>query len=385
MKYSKRFVSTWGLLVFSSLISIGLAEATVRLFDINFDGGPFWYFHPVLGWTQKPGTGYDYVVSGEQVRVQYNSLGFRDVEHSLTKPEGVKRIVLIGDSYCEAVEVNLEDTFFRRLQDMLNRDSKHQWEVINLGVGDFGTAQAYLALANYGLDYSPDLVLHQIFPLNDICNNSVQLFNLCKSPNDPLRPYFVESDGGLELTYAQPIRNILRRRLAIYRLFERVWLSYWSNPDETERERERVQLQERLGLPPLDPLLYTFVRDDEMIEPVATGWRITELILTKIAALTRQEGIPLMFVVVPFEARIGPGWKGFVSDKPPPKMIQDYPEKRLSRLFEGLDIPFVLLKPLLEAHTDLVFPSRGGHLNPEAHQITAEAIYEKLRRTELIQ
>ncbi|RKZ76141.1 MAG: hypothetical protein DRR19_28845, partial [Candidatus Parabeggiatoa sp. nov. 1] len=205
------------LVFISIVIGVLIVELTVKMFNIGVNININWESHPILGWSQTPNGQYDYEpIAGTKVHVEFNSQGFRDVEHPVEKPPGVKRIVLIGDSFSESAQVNMADTFYRQLENFLNVSGQEKWEIINLGVGDFGTAQQWLALTEIGLKYSPDLVLHQIFPLNDICNNSIDLYGLCSSKNDLYRPYFVESGGKLQLTTKQPVRNFLRHHLVSY-------------------------------------------------------------------------------------------------------------------------------------------------------------------------
>ena len=373
------------LLALSLLVGFALFEVFFRFLDVDFNPNPYWYFHSVLGWQQKPGHTYDYVVAGERVHVEYNSAGFRDAERAREKPAGTKRIVVIGDSFSEAVEVNLGDTFQRRLEAMLNASgSKHRWEVINLGVGDFGNTQAFITLKEFGLAYSPDIVVGQIFPLNDICNNGIALFGMCKSENDPYRPYFVKADGDLRLTTAQPLRNFLRRRLAIFGILERAYLELfdlWPHGSASEKAQWRL---ERLHRSALEPLLHTFVNDAERLKTVTEAWKITELILEKTVTFARQRGIPYVALVIPFEARVGSAWQSFTAQYSSLAMIQDYPEKRLGTLFQRLAAPAVMMKGVYERHQDLFRPTRGGHLNPEAHRLAAEALYQRLRETKLV-
>lgn len=68
----------------------------------------------------------------------------------------------------EAYQVPLEASLPYRLQEML---SDRRVEVINLGVGGYGTAQQFLALRDDGLRYRPDLVVLALFS-NDVINNS---------------------------------------------------------------------------------------------------------------------------------------------------------------------------------------------------------------------
>src|SRR2546426_2036628 len=183
------------LVLVSIIVGVGLFEISVRIFNVHYDINPFWKYHPVIGWSQVPNKSYHYWMDGKEIRVAFNSRGFHDVEHPLKKPSGTRRIVLVGDSFSEALQVNLDETFFRCLVKKLNQTGKGTWEAINLGVGDFGTTQEWVTLTQIGLDYSPNVVICQIFPLNDICNNTLELCDLCKSVNDRYRPYFVLSDG----------------------------------------------------------------------------------------------------------------------------------------------------------------------------------------------
>ena len=367
------------LVLVSLILGIGLFEISVRILKVNHNINPFWRYHRVIGWSQVPKTRYEYVLDGKKIRVVFNSKGFHDLEHSLEKPPGTRRIVLVGDSFSEALQVNLEETFFRRLEKKLNQRGTDKWEVINLGVGDFGTTQEWVAMTQLGLKYSPDVVICQIFPLNDICNNTIELCDLCKSYNDHYRPYFVMSNGELRLTSAQPVRNFLRRYFIFYGVLEDAILKRRRRHQEADFERLYTEGTQKMGLAPLGPLLYTYVPDQGQPEVVAKGWEVTEKILEKMASWCRERNIQFIPVVVPFEACVGPrNWKSFVAGTALPKMVPDYPEKRLGRLFVRLDVSGVLLKGPFERNIDVVLPYIGGHLNAEGHRVTAEVIYSKM-------
>lgn len=373
-----------GLFTASLLLALLAFEVAVRLVGVDFNPNPNWRFHSTLGWTQEKSMEYQITVDGDPVRIQFNSIGFRDVEHTLEKPRGTRRIVLLGDSFSEAIQVNLEETYWHRLQTLLNRNSVERWEVINLGVGDWGNAQAYLALTQIGLDYSPDLVISQIFPLNDICNNTIELAGLCKSQNDLYRPYFVDSPQGLKIAHVQSIRHFLRRNLVTFGVLEKaLMVARQQSQGQSVEELHQMRIRER-GLPG-DPLLFTYARDGAQIGPVSKGWQITELILQKTEEECRKRGIPWVPVVIPFEARVGPGWDRFAQSFTNIEMEQDYPEKRLGRLFRQMGVPHVFLKPVFEEHSEAFFPGRGGHLNPVAHQLAAQAIHEALADSSLLE
>lgn len=373
----RRRLQIAALVAVSLLLSVLLAEVVLRALGPDPSPSSEWRHDPFLGWVHHPGQRYVYTVDGEEVEVAYNSSGFRDIEHARRKHPGVRRVVVLGDSFSAAVEVNLADTFARRLEKLLDAGSRESWEVVNLGIADFGTAQQYLALEHYGLAYEPDVVVHQIFPLNDVCNNSLDLAGLCKSPNDHFRPYFVESGEDLRPASTRPVRTFLRRRLRIYRMAEKAYLRLGHEGSQVD-EAEYARRVTAAGLPPLAPLLYTYVAPEEQIEPVARGWRVTERLVARIAGRCSELGIGYLPVVIPFHARLAEAWDAFAAAQPPPAMIRDYPERRLSSLFERLGVSSLLLLDLFERRRDLVLPTRGGHLNPGAHDLVARAIYQRM-------
>ena len=131
-----------------------------------------------------------------QVYVRINSDGLRDREHTRAKPPGAYRIVVLGDSCAEAVQVPLEKTFWAILEQKLRHSGKlatQEVEVINFGVSGYGTAQELITLRRHAWNYQPDLVLLAIMTGNDIRNNSRAL------DGTAFRPYFVFEQGKLVL------------------------------------------------------------------------------------------------------------------------------------------------------------------------------------------
>jgi len=71
-----------------------------------------------------------------KVVYRYNSSGFRDVDHELEKPLGIKRIVVVGDSVAEGHGVEWESVLARIIQNRLSDE-----EVINIAGGGLNTPQ----------------------------------------------------------------------------------------------------------------------------------------------------------------------------------------------------------------------------------------------------
>jgi len=94
-----------------------------------------------------------------RINIRTNSAGIRaDKEISYEKCPGVKRIVLLGDSFGMGYGVDLEDTFSSQMEKALHAAG---WpcEVVNLSVSGHGTAEQLITLREQGFKYQPDLVL----------------------------------------------------------------------------------------------------------------------------------------------------------------------------------------------------------------------------------
>ncbi len=156
-------------------MAMGAVEIGVRAMHLEPDR--FWEYDPLLGTRHVAGkTGWWTQEDREfTVPVRINEQGWRDVTHSVEKPPGVFRILVLGDSFAEALQVPLEAAFPRVLEAELNRQAPRKVEVINTGVSGFGTAGQVLLLRRDGARYQPDLVLLAFYPGNDVMNNSPEL------------------------------------------------------------------------------------------------------------------------------------------------------------------------------------------------------------------
>src|SRR5215472_16245736 len=190
-------------------LAVGLCIGEIMLRVIGFSYPPFHQPDPITGLSLRPNTSGWYRKEG-QAYVSTNSQGLRDRERPLTKPPDTYRNLMLGDSYPEALQVNVEIAFWRLLEQRLEacafKSAKHI-DVINLGVSGFGTGQELRMLQTRGLAYQPDLVILAFFPGNDVRNNSHEL------EPDKMRPfYLLDAAGALRLddTFARSME--FRRR-----------------------------------------------------------------------------------------------------------------------------------------------------------------------------
>jgi len=119
-----------------------------------------WRKHPRWGWHHEPGAEDVFVKLGIEQPIRINSLGLREREIPYEKPDGVYRILVVGDSSVVSFEVPQEAVFTRVAEDLL-RERGHSVEIVNGGCRGWGTDQALLFLQDEGLRYQPDLVIYK--------------------------------------------------------------------------------------------------------------------------------------------------------------------------------------------------------------------------------
>ena len=93
---------------------------------------------------------------GTHVRI--NSRGFRDREYELQKPAGTSRVVVVGDSVAFGNSLGPNESFARRLDDMV-RQKGRAVEVLNMALGGYDTLQEVATLKDIGIQYQPDVVV----------------------------------------------------------------------------------------------------------------------------------------------------------------------------------------------------------------------------------
>lgn len=107
----------------------------------------------------QPNKTYTHTSADFSITIRTNSRGIRaDEEIPYAKPPGLKRIVVLGDSFSMGYEVNLEDSFLHLMESQL-RQAGHNVQVVNLSVSGHGNAEQLIMLREEGLKYQPDLVL----------------------------------------------------------------------------------------------------------------------------------------------------------------------------------------------------------------------------------
>ncbi len=254
-----------------------LLEAGLRIYARTF--------HPrltvlddELGWRHATNVSRTVVNElGEQAPVVLNPFGFRGSPRAMGKSPGRRRVLVLGDSFTEGFQVGDRELFTARME-----AADPNLEVINTGVGGWGTVQQYLFLVDEGLQFDPDLVVLMVFE-NDLSDNILSC-----SPGFGPRPHARLEQERLQLVEALdpsdhekyivplPFRNELHRYSYVY---------YFIN----SRIYQRILSDEMTAMHEADKS-----RIDE-----ETRYRILGEVIGKMAGLLERKGIGFLVVAIP--------------------------------------------------------------------------------------
>jgi hypothetical protein len=106
---------------------------------------PYLVTHEKYGVWFKPGAFYEQKVEGYS-KGNINKQGLRDYEYPYQKAKNVYRILVIGDSFIKALQVDLNKSFCKLLERNLNLCTSRHYEVINGGRSGMGTAEEFLCI-----------------------------------------------------------------------------------------------------------------------------------------------------------------------------------------------------------------------------------------------
>lgn len=195
----KNFFKNSLLVVASVLVTLVFAEIAVQVYSYFFYP-KMMQFDETLGWSHKPSAKKIFVnEDGDHALVIQNRYGQRGREYPFARNGKKTRILVIGDSFTEGVQVG-ESQLFTHLMEKNNK----KLEVLNAGVGAYSTVQEYLYLKNTGLKFKPDIVLYMFYN-NDLFENC-----LSYSPAMGPRPYAVVEGNSTRVVEALNDADYLR-------------------------------------------------------------------------------------------------------------------------------------------------------------------------------
>jgi hypothetical protein len=236
--FASRRAAEIALAVAATLLTLLCAEGVVR-----------W-----LGAAEPRPTGYAPVNTARSTKQRLNSRGFRDHERNETKPAGTRRVLVLGDSFTWGHGVELEDTYPRRLERVLERRQGTPWEVVSLALPGMNTVDQAVQLGEIGMAYAPDVVL-----LGYVLNDSEDA-----QAAETRRAAEWAEPGSLGVLDHSALARLVQRRI-------------WA----TLENRRRVAGYR------------------SMYAAEASGWQAAQRALTEMGRLCHERNVPFVAVIFP--------------------------------------------------------------------------------------
>jgi lysophospholipase L1-like esterase len=300
----------------------------------------------------RPGARFTYARGSEYaVPITYNSWGFRGPVPTRDVPPCSTRIVLIGDSQTEGLQVHLDETYGRVLQrEMERRWPNRRFEVVNLAVSGYGTHQELLMLKRYGPVIRPDWVVLGFHPLND--------------PSDNVRlPLIAEDGSGVRLMshHFSPAHRVL--------LGAKLWIGSVSHLYAFCKPRVKQLLSTPwlVKVQVIEPPPAAGVTTPSSSE-ATRAFRITNALVRMTRAEAQRLGAEFVVLTVPSGTQVVQ--PGLADD-------QDRLERDFATAFERAGILHVEALELLrqsQQRSAAPFFSVDGHLNAVGHRVIAEML-----------
>jgi hypothetical protein len=371
MSRAGSFVRSLGIVTAAIASALLLGEAAVRLSGI--EGRVKMRVVPGKGLTFEPGASYRHVKEGFSSG-RFNAQGFRDRERTVAKPAGGFRILVLGDSFVEALQVPLDAAFPAVLEDRLRaRPGGGATEVLAMGQSGFGTASELMRYLDFGAAYSPDVVLLAFYAGNDVRDNSRRL-------NRDLPGFYFTLGADGDLVLDRSLIDHVEKSRASAGFTDRV--RDWSQLAAFVSERTfllrqaRREAARRTG--PLD--------NDESVYAEEAGpvwreaWDVTEAILDRFVRETAARGSRFALVSIGTSEQVEEDLGRAVLARGPGRDL-DRPDRRLQATAARLGIPGLLLAPGLRAAeasgSGYLYgfgAVRRGHWNAAGHRVAAGLI-----------
>lgn len=353
--------------VLGCALALALAEIALRVLGISYP--MLNATDPCCGPVLRPGAAGWWTAEGNAY-VAINSDGLRDDEHARAKDPQRFRIAVIGDSYAEAKQVPLEQTFFRVAARELERCAALPAagvEPINFGVSGYSTAQELRMYESRARDYAPDLVLLAFHTANDVSDNSKAL------DAHAMRPYFELRDGELVLddSFVRGEQFVRRQTLAwkiAAAVTSRSRLAQLANEFHVRRKqaarREKEQAKAAVAGDELGTSHGIYL--DPPPREWEDAWQITDAILGRFAQEVASDGAELFVAVLSNGIQVNPdaaAREAFAQQLAVPDL--DYPDRRLTAILDRRGIAHVVLTPPLREQAERSGECLHGFENAE--------------------
>jgi hypothetical protein len=335
-----------GIVLVAVVVALAIVEAALRLLPLPV---PTAVPDEMLGYLHVPGIRRTMTdpESRRKVLFETNDYGFRD---SAWNPGAHPSIMVVGDSFVDAMQVQKEERFTELLAGELSRHGT-SWQVLNMGLGGTGPELYVERLRKFVPIFSPEYIVIAFSNPNDLENPNYDL-----QPASARKNYLVRDGSVIAYSDVASDREKFEWRMKVWlghsfllRLAKDAWI-------KTGADR------------PID-VIPRYCNSDVFFSPkdLANSLLIVDTLLAQMHELSNHR---LVILDVPE--------RGQFNKVLPKGCDPTFIESHLASFSRDRGILFV---PLYDRFAGLKeTPYYVGHLNPLGHRIAAEALREAIDR-----
>jgi hypothetical protein len=356
------------LMLVSSALILLLSEGAIRTFvpqQLILVRPDVWQPVDVLGWKFRPDVQTSINTGERTVTLRTDARGYRIGNAVPESP--TRQVLLLGDSFMAAVQVEYEETVAGLMERELARALGESVRVLNTGVGGWDTPH-YLLKAERLLveERMPvDAVVIAVYLGNDIVSERIESYP-SRTPVQRWSFRLPRSFNRSELidSLARPTDDVLKRQSHLYILVKNRFDHLRTRLGLTEAYFPSVYLQTSLQ---------------------SRRWTVTADILQDIASMAEEEGIGTLIVLIPSHFQVHTDalethLEAFGIDRD--SVVMDQPNVILGSELRRRGLVVVdTLEALRKAAASgqQTFGKIDTHLAPAGHAVVWETIEEKVR------
>lgn len=358
----KKVLVNLTVLIVTTTIFFFIFEVVARVYKYNLSSDLLVQVDECTGFKSRPNAEGYYVREDFKTKIEMNNEGFRDINHKIEKSDKY-RILFLGDSFTEALQVPLEETYARKIESILDPS---EVEIISMGVSGFGPAQELQTLLCYGLKYKPNLVVLEYFNGNDLEQDYFY--------PDPRIPGYTLENGKLLFHKAEVSQSVPHPFLT--------WLRRNSSALRFVYDKYQIITKTRENTVENNPYrIYKTPMDAE----TAKAWELSGALLSEIKQTALSNGADFLLVQAPDNKQI----LGQIEDSrwPGPYDLMS-PNINMKTITQKHNMRYIDLLPIFKQkigsdYTKIIFVN-DGHWNSSGHAIVAETIADYIRRNDMI-
>jgi hypothetical protein len=308
--------------------------------------------------------------------IKFNSIGMRDRDHAKKKQEDTTRILVLGDSFMEALQVAFEDSFPSLLESGLRETLRRNVEVLNCAVSGWGQDAQLAYLTKYGRAFEPDLILVAMTLQNDVLDNMGEQFHTLA--HDKLIPKPVARMSFLELKILH-VKGFLASHSHLWQLLRK-----WKSLGEI-----------RSLATTLDEHVMQLIGRNEETEELKRGWKLTFELFKGIREVGKSMGAKTAIMLIPLKLQLQDDSLDGVRTSVAMSMDDvaiEKPQQAMRTFGREANIEIIDLLPTLRRWTvehrtsenKASLHLREGHWNVNGHILAAKIAAEELIRLRMV-